>query len=92
MGYITASSEGCTLLLPGRTKSEVVRKWAEWLHNLCRQGGPQPGPNASERGTKSQVAHKWADWLHNPCHLGDFYRFREGVKTSLGPQGGGLAS
>ena len=47
-------------------KSEVVHKWAEWLHNLCRLGVP----NASERGTKSAMAHKWADWLRPPVLFG----------------------
>ena len=33
---------------PGETKSEMADKWAWWLHNPCRLGGP----NVQERGTK----------------------------------------
>ena len=40
------------------TKSEVVHKWADWLHHPCPLGLPK----ASERGTKSEVADKWAVW------------------------------
>ena len=38
-------------------------KWADWVHNPYRQGGPQH----FRAGPKSAVAQKWADWLHNPC-------------------------
>ena len=37
-------------------ESEVAHKWARWLHNPCRLGGP----HRSQRGAESEVAHKWA--------------------------------
>ena len=44
----------------------MAHKWARWLHNPCRLGGP----HLFRRGAESEVAHKWARWLHNPCRLG----------------------
>ena len=63
-------------------KSEVVNKWARWLHNPCRLG---------RGGVESEVAHKWAGWLHNPCRLDGPHRFTAGARISSGPQVGKVA-
>ena len=31
---------GVTNALEGGTKSQVVHKWADWLHHPCHMGGP----------------------------------------------------
>ena len=87
-GYITHAASGvCTASEQG-AESEVAHKWARWLHNPCRSGGP----TASERGPESEVAHKWARRLRNPCRLGGPQRFRAGAKIRSGPQVGKVAT
>ena len=56
-GVPTASERGA--------ESEVAHKWARWLHNPCRLGGP----HRFRAGVELEVAHKWARWPHNPCRL-----------------------
>ena len=66
----------------------MAHKWARWLHNPCRLGGP----HRFKAGGKSQVAHKWARWPHNPCRLWGPHRFSAGGKINGGPQVGKLAT
>ena len=39
-GYITPAAWGYPIPLERGAKSEVAHKWARWLHNPCRLGGP----------------------------------------------------
>ena len=39
-GYITPGPWGIATALERGAKSEVAHKWARWLHNPCRLGGP----------------------------------------------------
>ena len=75
-GVPTASEQGA--------ESEVADKWARWLHNPCRLGGP----HRFTAGVESEVAHKSARWLHNPCRLGGPHRLRVGGRIGSGPQVG----
>ena len=63
-------------------------KWARWLHNPSRLGGP----HRFGAGAESEVAHKWARWLHNPCRLGSPHRFGAGGRIRSGSQVGKLAT
>ena len=60
----------------------MAHKWARWLHDPCRLGGP----HRFRAGAESKVAHKWARWLHNPCRLKGPHRFRAGGEITSGPQ------
>ena len=71
-GYITPAAWGVPTASQRGAESEMAHKWARWLHNLCRLGGPH---RFRAGGAESQVAHKWARWVHNPCHLGAPHRF-----------------
>ena len=51
----------------GGTESALAHKWAGWLHNPCRLGGPQR-LRVGDKFKSGPI--KWAGWLHNPCHLG----------------------
>ena len=64
-GYITPAAWGVRTAAEQGTESGVARKWARWLHNPCRLGGPR----RFGAGADSEVAHKWARWLHIPCRL-----------------------
>ena len=66
----------------------MAHKWARWLHNPCRLGGP----HHFGVGAESEVAHKWARWLHNPCCPGGPHRFRAGGRIKGGQQVGRLAT
>ena len=66
----------------------MAHKWARWLHNPCRLGGPQRFRAEGE----SQVAHKWKRWLHNPRRMGGPRRFRAGGRIIGGPQVGKVAT
>ena len=66
----------------------MAHKWAKWLHNPCRFGGPHR-PRA---GSQSEVAHKWARWLRNPCRLRGSRCFRAGGGIKRGPQVGKVAT
>ena len=74
--------------LERKAESLVAHKWARWLHNPCRLGGP----HRFRAGAESEVAHKWARWLHNPCRLGGPHRFRAGGRIRIGPQVGKVAT
>ena len=39
-GYITPATRGNPTAPDGGAESEVAHKWARWLHNHCRLGGP----------------------------------------------------
>ena len=41
VGYITPAAWGVHNASEQGTKSAMAHKWAGWLHNPCRQGGPQ---------------------------------------------------
>ena len=69
-------------------ESEVAHKWARWLQNPCRLGGP----HRFRAGAESEVAHKWARWLHNPCRLEGPHRFKAGGTIRSGPQVGNVAA
>ena len=53
---------GSAALQERGAKSKMAHKWAMWLHNPCRLGGP----HRFRSGAGSEVAHKRARWLHNP--------------------------
>ena len=40
-GYITPAASGVPTTLERGAKSNVANKWAKWLHNPCRLGGPR---------------------------------------------------
>ena len=51
-GYVaTCRLWGSPPLQKRGAESEVAHKWARWVHNPCRLGGP----TASERGEESEV-------------------------------------
>ena len=56
------------------TKSVVAHKWADWLHNPRRLGGPQ--------------CFKAGDKISNGPQVGGLRRFTTGYKMSSGPQMG----
>ena len=62
----------------------MADKWARWLHNPCRLGGP----TASERGAESEVAHKCARWLHDQCRMASPHGFRAGGRNQRWPTSG----
>ena len=39
-GYITPAAWGVPTASERGAESEVAHKWARWLHNPCRLGGP----------------------------------------------------
>ena len=39
-GYITPAAWGVPTTSERRAESKVAHKWARWLHNSCRLGGP----------------------------------------------------
>ena len=39
-GYITPATRGVPTASERGAESEVAHKWARWLHNPCRLGGP----------------------------------------------------
>ena len=39
-GYITPTAWGVPTASKGGAESQVAHKWAGWLHNSCRPGGP----------------------------------------------------
>ena len=39
-GYITRTAQGVPKASKQGAKSQVAHKWARWLHNPCRLGGP----------------------------------------------------
>ena len=39
-GYITPAASGVPTASRRGAESQVAHKWARWLHNLCRLGGP----------------------------------------------------
>ena len=41
IGYVTPTVLGVPTASQQGTKSELAHKWADWLHNPCRLGGPQ---------------------------------------------------
>ena len=55
-GYITPTAWGVPNASERGTKSEVDHKWAQWLHNPCRPGGPQHFRAGDNSGRKRQ---KW---------------------------------
>ena len=40
VGYITPAARGVPTASERGAESEVAHKWARWLHNPCRRGGP----------------------------------------------------
>ena len=72
--------------LRARDKSEVTHKWADWLHNRYRLGGPQ------RCRAGSRVAHKWADWLHNPYRVGGSPTLWSGGHNQQSPTNGQIGS
>ena len=40
-GYITPAALGVPAASEREAESEVAHKWARWLHNPCRLGGPR---------------------------------------------------
>ena len=62
----------------------MAHKWAGWLHNPCRLGGP----HGFRAGAESEVAHKWAKWLHNPCRPRGPHRFGAGGQNQKWPTSG----
>ena len=40
-GYMTPAAWGVPTASERGAESQVVHKWARWLHNPCRLGGPQ---------------------------------------------------
>ena len=88
-GYITPAAYGVPTASERGAESEVARKWARWLHNPCRLGGPL---RFRAGGRNQKLARKWARWLHNPCHLGGPLRFGAGGRIRSGPQVGKVAT
>ena len=39
-GYVTPAASGIPSASERGAESEVAHKWARWLHNPCRLGGP----------------------------------------------------
>ena len=87
-GYITLAAWGLPIALGRGAESVVAHKWATWLHDPCRLGGP----HSFRAGGKSEVAHKWARWLHNPCCLGGPHSFKAWGRIGSGPQVGKVAT
>ena len=55
-GYITPAAWGNSTASERGAESEVAHKWARWLHNPCRKGGPHRFTTGG--GAESEVAHK----------------------------------
>ena len=53
----------------------MAHKWARWLHNPCRLGGPHRfrAGEVAHKWANIEVAHKWARW--HPCRLGGPHHF-----------------
>ena len=62
----------------------MAHKWARWLYNPCRLGGP----HCFTAGGDSDVAHNWARWLYNPCRLRDPHRSTLGGQNQKWPTSG----
>ena len=87
-GYITRPSWGVPTASKWGAQSRVAHKWARWLHNLYRLGGPHCFTTG---GRISKVDGKRAGCLRNPFRLRGPHRFnpcRLGVPTAskLGPE------
>ena len=67
----------------------MAHKWASWLHNPCRLGGPH---RFRAGGQNQKWPPKWARWLHNPYRLGGPHRFRAEDRIRSGPQVGKVAT
>ena len=67
-GYITLAAWGVPTASERGAKSEVAHKWARWLHNPCRLGGPH---RFRAGGRTRSGAQKRAESLCNSCFLGD---------------------
>ena len=87
-GYITLAAWAVSTASERGAESQVAHKWATWLHNPCRLGGP----HRFIAGAESEVAHKWARWLHHPCRMGGLHSFRAGGRIRRGPQMGKVAT
>ena len=83
-GYITPTAWGAPPFQSAGQKLEVAHKWARWLHNPYRLGGPHP----FRAGGRIRMARKLARWLHNPCRLGCPHRFRAGGGNQKWPTWG----
>ena len=71
-GYITTAARGlCTASQCG-TESQVAHKWARWLHNTCRLGGPHRFRAENRIRGGSQVSKV----ATQPLPLGARHRFR----------------
>ena len=81
---MTLAASGVPTALERGAESEVAHKWARWLHNPCRLGGPYR--------SKAGARNKWARWLHNSCRLGGHYCFRAGGRIRSGLQVGKVAT
>ena len=84
-GFISPAAWGVPTASERGAESEVAHKWARWLNNPYRLGGPH---RFTSGGAQSEVAHKWARWLHNPCRLGGPHRFRARGRIRSAPQRG----
>ena len=54
-GYLTPAASGVPTALERGAGSEVAHKWARWLHNPCRLGGPQLFTAGGSIRSSSQV-------------------------------------
>ena len=54
-GYITPAAWGVSGASKRGAESEVARKWARWLHNPCRLGGPHRFKAGGRIGSGPQV-------------------------------------
>ena len=54
-GYITPAASGVPTASERGAESEVAHKWARWLHNSCRLGGPHRFRAGGTIGSGPQV-------------------------------------
>ena len=54
-GYITPAAWGGPAALERGAESQVAHKWAKWLNNPCRPGGPRRFKAEGRMGSGPQV-------------------------------------
>ena len=82
------SRSGSHSPLPG-TKSARAHKWADWLHNPCRPGGPQRYKGGNKIRSGPQVGRlATSPLLSQGSRLGGPQRFTKGDKIAMWPTSG----
>ena len=82
---MTPATSGVPTASKGKAELEVAHKWARWLHNPCRLGGPLRFKAGGTITGGPQMGL-------NPCRLGGPHRFRAGGRIRGGPQVGKVAT